>query len=115
MDDPRWLRLMTVGLILAALAVGYFFIAGKFTAKNSKPQPQVSGVTQKTTSPTPTAAGSVAVSPSPTIAPSAYNAIVQRTKGDIQELPATGIPTGFIGVFASGAVAIGWGLRKFPH
>ena len=94
MDDPRWLRVITVGLVLAALAVGYFFIAGRFSAKNVG-QPEVSGVMEQTESPAPVA------SPSPT--------------ADVQALPNTAFPSGLLIVFSAGAIAAGFGLRKFPN
>lgn len=131
MDDPKWLRLVTIGLVLAALAVGYFLLTGKLASNSvTKPSTQVS-------KPVPTATPSASVTqtpsivgqnnrvnsapaftPTPTPTPvSAYNTITNRTKGgqETKALPSTGFPAGLIAVFSVSAVIIGWGLRRFPH
>lgn len=115
MDDPRWLRVITVGLILAVLAVGYFILTGGFTtSKTQKSQTkntQVAGVT----SPTPTVLPSVSTESQPTSLPSAYSRIVERNQSNIQTLPATGFPAGLAVVFSVGTIITGWSLRKYPH
>lgn len=113
MDDPRWLRLITIGLILAALAVGYFLLTGRFSSTSTtKTQP----------SPTPSVLGqdlqaastsNPASTPAPTPA-SAYNRIVSRTQGGATTLPKTGFPLGLAVVFSISAIISGFGLRKFP-
>lgn len=107
MDDPRWLRLVTIGLVLAALAVGYFLMSGKLfspTKKESQIPPQVLG--QNTPQP----------SPSPISSPtSAYERIASRTQSQVQALPTTGFPAGLAVVFSASAIIAGYGLRKFPH
>lgn len=115
MDDPRWLRLVTIGLVVAAIAVGYFLIAGKFSAnKSTKIQTQT---VQQTPQPTslPTVLGQDTKSSSNTQPDSAYNRIVQRTQGNVQNLPKTGFPVGLLGVFSLSAIIVGFGLSKFPH
>ena len=53
MDDPIWLRVITVGLVLAALAVGYFLLTGRFSSnKVVKPNTQV--LNQVSSTPVPT-------------------------------------------------------------
>lgn len=109
MDDSRWLRLVTIGLVLAALAVGYFLVTGRLasnsaTKTGSAPTPSVLGQNAQTTTPT----------PSPTPA-SAYERIVDRTQSGTQTLPNTGFPVGLAAVFSLSALISGWGLRKFPH
>lgn len=108
MDDPRWLRLVTIGLVLAAIAVGYFLFTARFSTnkiQKAGEQPKILG---QNTSPVPVA--------SPLASPqSAYNQIVNRTKGGVEALPATGFPVGLVGMFSAGAVIAGWGLRRFPH
>lgn len=117
MDDPRWLRLITIGLVLAAMAGGYFLIAGKFsTNRTGKPQTQVTKVVEQTTQPTsqPQVLGQDA-SPVPVASPqSAYSRIVNRTQGGVQTLPKTGFPVGLLGVISILAIIAGLGLRKFP-
>lgn len=100
MEDPRWLRLITIGLILAALAVGYFLISGKFTTKTTNQPTQ-----------TPDA---VLGQNTQAITPSAYTRIAERTKG-AQTLPKTGFPVGLAIVFSVSAIISGFSLRKFPN
>lgn len=133
MEDQRWLRLITIGLVLAAVAVGYFLFTGRFSLKDTKPQEQVS---QSVSSPAATSSAAVSAqptaatskpsvsgqqtagaSPFPSGSPaSAYNAIAQRTtKGGqpIQNLPRTGFPLELAGVLSASAILAGWGLRRF--
>lgn len=108
MEDPRWLRLITVGLVLAALAVGYFLLTGRLSSNSATrvqptPIPSVLGRDVQTT---PTS--------SPTSA-SAYTRIANRTQGSVQTLPKTAFPTGLAVVFSISAIIFGWGLKKFPN
>ena len=118
MDDPRWLRLVTIGLVLAALAVGYFLISGGFSGqKVNKSQAEVASVTsspQPLSTPDTILGQNIQPPPSPTPA-SAYSRIVDRTKGGVEILPKTGFPIFLAGVLSASAIIAGWGLRKFPH
>lgn len=101
---------MAIGLVLAAVAVGYFLLSGRLspgsiTRTQASPAPTVLGENAQTT-PTPT--------PSPTPG-AAYNAISDRAQGGTQTLPNTGFPVGLAAVFSLSGVIVGWGLRKFPH
>ena len=114
MDDPRWLRLVTIGLVLAALAVGYFLMTGKLFSP-AKTQSQVS---KAVVSPTPSAVlgQNTEPRPLPTSSPtSAYERIASRTQSQIQTLPATGFPAGLAIIFSGSVIIAGYGLRKFPH
>lgn len=105
MQDNIWLRLITVGLFLAALAVGYFLLSGRLTSKQADP----------TVSPGPTVLGQnakVTASPSPS---SAYTKIAERTQNQPQVLPKTGFPVSLAVIFSAAAIISGWGLRRFPH
>lgn len=114
MDDPKWLRLVTIGLVLAALAVGYFLFTGKFSGNVIKKGSQANA------SPTATSVlgQSTQLSPVPTFVPtqtpSAYTNIVNRAQGGTQALPNTGFSVGLAVVFSASTMIIGWGLRKFP-
>lgn len=109
MEDPRWVRLIAVGLVLAALAIVYFLLSGSFV--KTKPKSEVSNKV----------VAEIPVNPSPSPRPatqSAYTRIVNRTQGiqdGVQTLPRTGFPVVLIGVFSVAAIAAGLGLRKFPH
>lgn len=100
MDESPWLRLITIGLVLAALAVGYFLISGRFFVKSPRPEAPVERAVQQ---PTPTP--QVSPSPTPTVTPSTQTST----------LPRTGFPAMLIGIFSAAASVAGWGLRKFPH
>ncbi len=103
MDDPRWLKLIIIGLVLASLAVGYFLFSGRLSSNNTvkintaKTQPTLSP-----SSPTPVSA-------------SAYDRIVNRTKEGVQVLPRTGFPSELAVVFSVSVIISGWSLRKFPN
>lgn len=116
MDDPRVLRIITVGLVLAAIAVGYFLLTGGLSPKPKKVQTQATQV-YKAESPTPSESPvlSVQSSPSSTNVPSAYNTLAQRNQSNVQTLPATGFPAGLVLVFSVSAIVSGWSLRKYPH
>lgn len=114
MEDPRWLRFITIGLVLAALAVGYFLISGRLSSNQTvrtqaSPAPSVLGQNTQV-SPNP----ATAVSPSPTPA-SAYSRIVERTQSGTQTLPKTGFPAGLAAVLSISVIISGWGLRRFPR
>lgn len=113
MDDPRILKIITVGLVLAALAVGYFLLTGGLSPKKTK---QLSTqVNRVVASPTP-AVGSVAtIQPQQTATPSAYSRIAERSQRGVQTLPNTAFPSGLAVVFSISAVIAGWFLRKYPH
>lgn len=121
MEDPRWLKIVTVGLILAILAVVYFLLTGGFAvSKAKKTQTQVQTQTTQTSnivvSPTPfatpTAGSSTKTKQSKT--PSAYSTISNRTQTNVQTLPSTGFPAGLSVVFSISAIISGLSLRKFP-
>lgn len=107
MDDPKWLRLIIIGLILASLVVGYLLLTGGFSS--SKPK-KVQSQTNQVNEVLPL----VTVQPSPSPA-SAYTMIADRTQANIQTLPRTGFPVGLFGAISAGVVIAGWSLRKFPH
>lgn len=106
MEDPRWLRLVTVGLVLAALAVGYFLLTGRFTSDNTKKvQTQVSQ-----TSPTPQPTITPVLEASPSIPPAMAAARKNKTT-----LPKTGYPQALLAVISIGVMISGLGLRRFPR
>lgn len=126
MDDPRWLRLIVVGLILAALVVGYSLLTGGFV--KSKPSTKKTEVARQTpiptTVPTPTQfqTPSPVVSPGPSIIPQPLpspspvnNRISEKGQVGIQTLPRTGFPLGLAVTFAISTMIAGWSIRKFPH
>lgn len=114
MDDPRWIRLVTIGLILAAVAVGYFLISGRLFTNSTTLTQDVSVVGSPSPSPSVLGQDTATVSPSPT-SKSAYNTIAQRAQGGAQTLPNTGFPVVSAGFFSAAAIAIGLGLKKFPN
>ena len=126
MEDPKWLRLVTVGLVLAALAVGYFLLTGRFSSNNQpKPNNQVINqvnptpipVVSETTMPTPTSVGlGSSPSVSPSVSPSASpSAAAPYPRTNVTTLPRTGYQLVILGIIAAGVMISGWGLRKYPH
>lgn len=108
MDDPRWLRVITVGLVLAALAVGYYLLSGAFSLnKIPKPQAQVNKII-----PTPVSSPTPVPSTSPS--QNAYSRIIARNQAEVQTLPRTGFPVGVTVILSGSAMIVGLGLRKFP-
>ena len=110
MDDPRLLRIITVGLVLAALAVGYFLLTGGFNIKSKKVGTSTK-VEQTQVNQT------VVESPTPSASPylSAYDRLAARSQSSVQNLPNTGFPQGLVIVFSVGTLVAGWSLRKYPY
>ena len=104
MDDPRWLRVITIGLVLAVISVGYFFISGKFSRSVTMPAQITEAVL-----PSPTA------SLSPEKTNSAYNQIVNRQLSNVNTLPNTGFADTSVLLLSLGAVFTGWNLRKYSN
>ena len=111
MEDTRWLRLVTIGLVLAAMAIGYFLLAQRFSNSNT----QLVQEKQEVVVVTPTPVPSVTPTPSPSPSASVLGANTTSTKGSVKTLPATGFPGILLIAFSAGAIAAGFGLRKFPH
>lgn len=114
MESSPWLKLITVGLVLAALAVGYFLLSGKLMSNNTvKPQQQT-----EATSSALVFGESTKESPKPSVKQSqvsAYDTIANRKQSQIRELPKTGSQEILAGFFSIGIMVTGWSLRKFPH
>ncbi len=122
MEDTRWLRLITIGLVLAAMAIAYFLLTQRFSgSKTNKPASSPQIAVAPTGSPIPTGVLGINTVASPSASPQATQSgtlsMGATTKGGlpIAQLPSTGFPVDLLGVFAIGGAAAGWGLRKFPH
>ncbi len=118
MDDPKWLRFLTIGLVLAAVAVGYFLLTGRLASNSTtKTTPQSTGNVGIGVTARPSVLGQNAQAtptPTPTSA-SAYSQIVNRNQQNVQTLPATGFPVELAAVISVSVMLTGWGLRRFPH
>lgn len=108
MDNPRWLRLIVVGLILAALVVGYSLLTGGFV--KSKPATKA-----KTPISSPATSASPSVLPAVSPPSSANNRITDKSQRGVQTLPRTGFPLGLTVTFAISTMIAGWSMRRFPH
>ncbi len=119
MEDSRWFRLIIIGLILAALAVGYFLLSGRLVSnsvvKTTSQTTNVSGIPGVTPSASVLGQNAKIVpNPSPKATPtSAYERIASRNQ-QVQTLPKTGFPEILAGIFSIGVMISGLGLRKFP-
>ncbi len=128
MEDPRWSRLIIIGVLLAVVAGGYFFLTNQFIFGKSKnptsnqlsqtPQPQntnqvvPNGVAQNTPDSQPGNPTPQVVVPNNR---SAYEALVERNQQQVTTLPKTGAPIFLIGAAALSAIVTGLSLRKFPY
>ena len=120
MDDPRWLRIIIVGLVLAALAIGYYLLTGALSLnKSSKTQKPNNTTVQATPTPNiannPNAIPSASPASASSSAQSAYQRIMERNQSQVQTLPKTGLPAGFVGLLSISIMITGLGLRKFPY
>ena len=133
MEDPRFLRIILFGLILAGLTIGYLIFTGRFI----KPQQAKTQTITQTATPTPIPIQiqiQIVASPSPfasatpspipsrtpvqksvVATPSAYARIADRTQNKVTTLPKTGLPTILIGVASLSAIISGWFLRNYPE
>lgn len=121
MEFDTRLKIITAGLILAAIAVGYLIFTQRFSAQNRNTNGKP--VVQFQPSPTP-----VPLSPSPSPAtlgettPLAGGVDGPTTKGGqplpktgVSGLPKTGAPVSLVLIFSASAAVAGWFLRKYPH
>lgn len=109
MDQPKWLKLSALGLIIVILGFAFFAVTGRFSSKKYTVLPIKEGSIQ-VASPSPSPIGLL---PSPT--PNAYQTLANKTNPKATNLPNTAFPTGLFVIFSSGAALIGFGLKKFPH
>lgn len=121
MEDPRFLRIILFGLILAGLTIGYLIFTGRFIRPQT-PVPAVSPTPFVISAPLPLPSASpspiASINPSPSgreTASSAYTRIVDRTQNQVTTLPKTGLPTILIGIASLSAVISGWFLRRYPE
>lgn len=96
MESERRLKLIVAGLVLAAFAVGYFFLAQRFTKPTSQPTPRPSS-----------SAGITILTPAPEA-----NSL---PGSGVSSLPNTGFPGVVLLSGASSFAALGWYLRKYPR
>lgn len=128
MDDPKALRLVTIGLVLVAIAVGYLLFTGGFSVSKSKiaqnqgnqasPSPKPSPSATAKPTPVPSSPSVIGQNARPTPSPSpisAYNTNTYRAQGNVQTLPATGFPVELAVIFSASAIVSGFSLRKFPR
>ncbi len=105
MEADGKLKLIIVGLFLAAFVIGYFIIAQRMQKVKTPP---VTGIVQQAT-PSP------APQPTATLAPTPLNQQKNGNVTGVSSLPKTGFPLPLAGVFATSAVISGWFLRRFPN
>lgn len=125
MENPGWLKLVVVGLVLSAMAGGYFLLSSRLVPTKSN-KSQETSVSEDTPKPSQdlSVLGQVATpSVSPTTTPivvtptnpPAYTRIAQRVQGRVETLPNTGVPVFLVGVGALSAMVVGLSLSKFPY
>lgn len=133
MEDTTRLKIILLGLFLAALALGYLIFSQRTTTREFQARP----VTQMETTPgvpaggDPSTLGKAVVSPTtpPAAQMPATQATVtptpqtiaqanETTKGGQtvstnQTLPNTGVPSVLAGIFSALSALAGWKLRRF--
>ena len=99
MEDTTRLKLILLGLFLAAAALGYFvFVQKTNEQKNASETRQIQQI-----------------EPSENITPTpALSGVPSTSVRVVDELPKTGIPSALIAVFSLSGAIIGWSLKKFP-
>lgn len=120
MDNPIWLRVITVGLVLAALAVGYFLLTGRFSSsKVVKPNTQVinqaSPTPVATMIPTTNSGSNSVLGQNTETRTQATPPAMAAARNNVTTLPRTGFPIVLAGIISAGVMISGLGLRKFPH
>lgn len=110
MEDTTRLKLILLGLFLAAASLGYFVFVQKTNEQKIASQNRtVEQIEPSENVPTPT--------PALVGLPSTLGQTTKGGQGSVRivdELPKTGIPTGLIAVFSLSGAIIGWSLRRFP-
>lgn len=97
------IKLIIIGLILAAIVVGYMIFAQKF---NASQQGKINNTTNIGVV-TPTPAPTTGIEPTP-------EALFNQQSTDTKTLPGTGFPVGLLGIFATSLIISGFFLRKYP-
>lgn len=114
MDDPRVLKLITVGLVLAAIVVGYFLWTGRFAGTSTRNAANNNTrVAQNTATPTPTPF--VTATPSPIVTPEPATLGPSSNNQNVATLPATGSPLFLLGALSASAMVAGFYLRKYSN
>ncbi len=129
MEDSRWSKLIIIGVVLAVLAGGYFFLTNKFIFNKSKntatdkpsqtSQPQSTNGNVENSAVLSTETVDQANITSPQVVEpsqrSAYETLANRNQQRVATLPNTGFPIYLIGTASLSAIIIGFSLRKFPN
>lgn len=118
MDDRGRLGLMLLGVVLLALAIGYFVYSKRVSVSDqqalSLPSVRTIEPTSAQPSMAPVPSPSQQPSLTPTPSPEALGAATVTTKGG-KALPATGAPEVMLAAaLGLSAVIAGWSLKKFP-
>lgn len=117
MESTSRIKLIIIGLVLAAIVVGYFILAQRFQG-NKTATTQNTNLSQRT--PLPTSPTNRAALSSPSASPvmlgqGSSSGQSGTNRSNIQTLPRTGVPAGLIAVFGVSAAISGYFLRKFPQ
>ena len=107
MEADTRIKLIIIGLVLAAIVVGYFILSNRFRVGSGTVSPTPSPiVTIPSPSPLPTDVS--LSSPLP-------NTVSGTTKGGVENLPKTGFPLPLATAATMSVMLIGWHLRKYQN
>jgi hypothetical protein len=119
MEDSARLKLIVLGLVLAAIAGAYLFFSGRVASNktaNATPKPSASSVAVAQDPGTPMV---VPNSPLQSDVPGQQIQPLPQTglsggQPPVQGLPNTGLPLDLAGSIGAAAVVVGYALRKYP-
>ena len=110
MDQPKWLKLAALGLLIVILGLTYFVVVGRFSSKKevvSKPS-TISQGSVSTASPTPSA--------TPSTSPNAFQKLSdQQVANNTQNLPNTGFAEDLFIFVTAVLILSGITLRKYSR
>lgn len=123
MEENNRLKLLIIGLVLAAIVVGYFILAQRFegdkiqTQQATNEQSGIMTAQDQGTTPTrnPSVLGQNSNQTTLDRMEQSQKAGNSGTSGNVQTLPNTGLPSALAAVFATSAIISGWFLRRFPQ
>ena len=126
MEDTTRLKIILLGLFLAALALGYLIFSQRTATQEfqvDRPIQQMDVTPGVPAGGEPSTLGQTAVSPTaaqPAPATTGQPGITNSTKGgqpvpptEVSTLPNTGVPSVLVGIFSASAALAGWKLRGF--
>lgn len=110
MEQPKWLKLSALGLLIVILGLTYFVVVGKFSAKREASKSKVIQGSVTVASPTPS------TSAKPSTSPNAYQKLTDKQAvGNAKNLPNTGFAEDAFIFFTAVLILSGMILKKYSR